>query len=386
MLKHDTIEIEIKQNYKHYEELGYPIKKELDAKKRIRVPRQKIIVKVSDLPDNSTYRVDLICDICGCEFTQRYADYTRIHKKSDLDCCGKQSCKSKKMILTKLEKYGTLNPVEISKINGTNVGRNPKYGIEDIVDMACIKNYTIVSDLPNRIVCKDHIKLRCNKHCVEFSIPIYNLMNEDVHNCKLCASESISVIKSQSTIEDVSKICNEKDYTLLTNHINNCDDSVYYICNKHPEYGIQKTSLFGLKNYKNNCKLCHQPRGENHHNWHGGIANDRERDNDSFEYKRWRTSVFKRDNYTCQCCGAIGKINAHHVMNYSSNEELRYVTQNGITLCEECHLNCYEDSFHKIYGTRNNTIEQLQEYFDYKRDKLHLPHIDILEEIINKSD
>ena len=49
-------------------------------------------------------------------------------------------------------------------------------------------------------------------------------------------------------------------------------------------------------------------------------------------------SVFKRDNFTCQKCGIVGReLNAHHIKPYAKYKELRYELSNGITLCEDCH-------------------------------------------------
>lgn len=104
-----------------------------------------------------------------------------------------------------------------------------------------------------------------------------------------------------------------------------------------------------------------------------------------FEYRRWVRDVFKRDNYTCQCCGEHGgTLNAHHINNYSSNPELRTDINNGISLCEECHLNSYPNSFHKIYGVYDNDLFQLQEFFDFKRKLLGLPLINIEKDILYK--
>jgi hypothetical protein len=90
----------------------------------------------------------------------------------------------------------------------------------------------------------------------------------------------------------------------------------------------------------------------------------------SIEYKNWRLEVFKRDNYTCQCCGDNkgGNLAAHHYENFSSNEDLRLEVDNGITLCDLCHNPNKYGSFHNLYGTHNNTKEQLEEYI--KRYKL----------------
>lgn len=62
------------------------------------------------------------------------------------------------------------------------------------------------------------------------------------------------------------------------------------------------------------------------------------RDVSSYQYKEWRTSVYKRDSYTCQSCGCVGvKLNAHHIVRWVDDESKRYDIDNGITLCVACH-------------------------------------------------
>lgn len=58
----------------------------------------------------------------------------------------------------------------------------------------------------------------------------------------------------------------------------------------------------------------------------------------TLEYKTWRTSVFERDEFTCQDCGArSGELNAHHIKKFKIYPELRYTLKNGVTLCVLCH-------------------------------------------------
>jgi 5-methylcytosine-specific restriction endonuclease McrA len=113
---------------------------------------------------------------------------------------------------------------------------------------------------------------------------------------------------------------------------------------------------------KNNSK-------ENHYNWQGGITSENQSIRSSFDYKQWRISIFERDNYICQCCGddTGGNLQAHHKYNFAEYPELRFDTNNGITLCDKCHDFRNICSFHNIYGTRNNTPDQLEQYIkDYK--------------------
>ena len=102
---------------------------------------------------------------------------------------------------------------------------------------------------------------------------------------------------------------------------------------------LKKESFNGVK----------RPQKEEHGNWKGGISGERYSYMQSAEYKKWRSSVFERDNYTCQKCGQVGyKLNAHHIKSYSGNEDKRTDTDNGITLCKDCHI-----QFHNEYGRKN---------------------------------
>lgn len=115
--------------------------------------------------------------------------------------------------------------------------------------------------------------------------------------------------------------------------------------------------------------------GENSPSYNPNMTNeDRIIQRKTNEYYLWRKSVYEKDNYTCQCCGDDkgGNLNAHHLVNYMENEELRTDIDNGITLCKTCHK-----TFHDTYGYRNNTKEQINEYLEKCKSNL--------EEIMKKS-
>lgn len=359
------------QNYKHYENKGYFVNRIYDIKNRPSVPEQYIDVNWEDIPHSSKEKILLKCDICGKIFERKILDYYHSHKSNDIDTCCKK-CQYIKSNKTKIEKYGTTNPAEIAKqING-NIGRSLKYGRQDIEDMCKNKDYKIFKKNNDvRYTVKSKIKLFCTIHNCEFETSVECLMNKNRTNCPMCNGEKISKRQSKSTIEEVKKICDEKGYTLLTDHISNCDDRIEYICNKHKDYGAQKTSLYGLRKYSNNCRMCRIPKNENHWHWNGGISSDRDRIKNTPQYKKWIKDVFERDDYTCQCCGKKGTyLEAHHLYNFSEYPELRMDVDNGITLCHECHSISVPTSFHGVYTQFHNTPEQLFEYIEnYKMKK-----------------
>lgn len=108
------------------------------------------------------------------------------------------------------------------------------------------------------------------------------------------------------------------------------------------------------------------PRGIKHHNYNSNLTEeDRLKEkgrNKTTEYIMWKTNVFQRDNYTCQIIGDKGNydIVAHHLQGWHWYKEGRYDVNNGITLSKEIH-----NIFHMIYGIRNNTKEQFNEFLKY---------------------
>ena len=79
--------------------------------------------------------------------------------------------------------------------------------------------------------------------------------------------------------------------------------------------------------------------GKDGTNWKGGITPEHQKIRQSPEYVSWRTKVFIRDNFTCKECGngQGGNLEAHHKKQFSIHPKLRFVVNNGITLCKKCH-------------------------------------------------
>lgn len=105
-------------------------------------------------------------------------------------------------------------------------------------------------------------------------------------------------------------------------------------------------------------KMSESHKGNKSHFWKGGISKEQFRARASMDYKFWHKMVLERDRWTCQKYGTKGgKIEVHHIQNFSEYPELRFAVSNGITLSEKAHK-----EFHKKYGMKNNTKEQLIEF------------------------
>jgi len=100
--------------------------------------------------------------------------------------------------------------------------------------------------------------------------------------------------------------------------------------------------------------------GKNACGWKGGLTSkhNKLRNSCAIELRLWREAVLARDNWICQKCKVKNyRLCSHHIQNFIQFSELRFAIDNGITFCKNCHK-----LFHKKYGRRNNTKEQIKDF------------------------
>lgn len=118
-------------------------------------------------------------------------------------------------------------------------------------------------------------------------------------------------------------------------------------------------SKYGETSHMKTEKYKEMFSGENSPVWKGGVHDERW-DRLQPKYKSWRFRVFERDNFICQKCLVHPQyLEAHHILNWKDNIDLRYEVDNGISFCQDCHI-----EFHRIYGKINNNFEQLTEFLE----------------------
>lgn len=213
---------------------------------------------------------------------------------------------------------------------------NKSSKLRDIICAECgktFKNYTSPSEMK-----KNHL---CSKECLY------------VHNKKIRAIFSKAHrfdVVCPCGVKFSSKICENQKYC--------CRDCwrKYQPKRVYSEYTrkLISDSRLGEKNANYGKprskeikeRIADAMRGEKSHLWKGGRTKITQLIRCSHEYIKWRKSVYNRDKYTCQdCFKKGGRIHAHHIKPFSKYPELRFVLENGRTLCLSCHNKLHNNVF-----------------------------------------
>lgn len=211
----------------------------------------------------------------------------------------------------------------------------------------CCNCHKEIYKSPNAM--KTHKKHFCSKKCqYEFS---KTLIGENAvayknklryYICKYCHKEFSSYIDNRVYC---SYGCESNGYKVQQISLT-CDN-----CNKTYDILPSSVKWHNIREYKKNfcCKNCSYEyySGKNH----PFCIDDRSKLKDSNktirwgkDMNRWRKAIFERDGYCCQIChdysrkGHSVEINAHHIKSFVDYPEERFNIENGITLCNSCHI------------------------------------------------
>lgn len=139
-----------------------------------------------------------------------------------------------------------------------------------------------------------------------------------------------------------SKMPNKEEIRQRIKATKKANPTKYWTGKKHTEEEKKKIS----QTKRDSSKTV---RGASHHNWKGGITSEQGKIRGSLQYVIWRNDVYKRDGWSCRVCKKKclkGNIVAHHIKEFADFPELRFITENGLTLCRKCHL-----EIHRTYMT-----------------------------------
>ena len=156
-------------------------------------------------------------------------------------------------------------------------------------------------------------------------------------------------------LEEVNAILNPRGFKIVGEYTGVGNRHKVY-CSKHNE--VHETAISNiLYNNKAGIWCCRQAffTGPSSPHYNKNLTQEeRESNRSRKDYSKWkalRKKIYERDWYTCQSCLSIGgRLNAHHIFNWSNNKGYRLDPCNLITLCENCHK-----EFHSLYGYKNTT-------------------------------
>jgi hypothetical protein len=152
------VEVELTNNIKYYEDLGYNIPRYLNDRNQLKVKNgTTLVVNIKDLPLNSHALVDIECDYCKITHTISYKSYNNRHKDIiNKDCCG--NCISKKSIESNLLIYGVRSTMQIPEVSN-QIKLNYDYIKKRFEERGYILISTeyIHNTLPLQFICKKHI-------------------------------------------------------------------------------------------------------------------------------------------------------------------------------------------------------------------------------------
>lgn len=109
-------------------------------------------------------------------------------------------------------------------------------------------------------------------------------------------------------------------------------------------------------------KLAERNRGENNHNWKGGITDEKHKLSSSSEFLKIKS--YNRTLFRCIHCDSAEKIVVHHIIAYSKDPSKFLDPNNIVPMCEKCHR-----EYHHLYGFKGGEKE-FNEYLQRPIDPL----------------
>lgn len=220
------------------------------------------------------------------------------------------------------------------------IGAKKKNSYEDIKKVFEENNCKLIS----KTYINNNEKLKYIAQCGHTNEVSYGKFQSGVG--RVCNKCSKSIVYKYDYVREVFE--NKGCYLLEEEYIN-CKTPMEYIALCGHESYITLDCFMNSTSATKKCKDCHKIK-------YHEITEER----DMKAMKLWVKNIYERDNYECKKCGQHGgKLNAHHINGYNTDKENRLNIDNGITLCEQCHID-----FHRKYGYGLNTKEQFNKWID----------------------
>lgn len=194
--------------------------------------RDKLMVKIKDLPCGSHVKIPVVCDYCGNEFYSTKLSLNRSDNNCVHACC---NCKSKKMAKTKI-------------IN------NADKQIQKALKISKEKGYILLTTIDDYKGAEGVVRYICPKHGECESI-LENFIHG--HGCKLCRIEYTSNLQRNTydKIKQVVESINNNRLISIDYYKNSCNSKLNILCGACGK-NIFTTSFTSYKHSTQRCLYC----------------------------------------------------------------------------------------------------------------------------------
>ena len=304
----------------------------------------EFLCDVKDISHGSCVLIKVKCDFCDSVSTIPYRQYCKL--KSDKYCC--PNCLSHKKKARDNE--GNLTFIEIPYRN-----RNWLY-----------EEYIVKNRMSYDIAKECGINVRTLREWI--AMLDLNIKKEKRHSIDKEILHSLYEVEHKTT-EEIGEMFGLSGNTVLR-LLNEYQIPIPDRSELMRRYFYEKGGVEKFREYANNIDYRINTSCRQHNispdEFEGFSATESHMIRNSSQYIEWRTKVFERDNFICQKCGRRGgDLEAHHLYPFAEYPRKRFLIDNGVTLCSECHSPKYKNSFHALYGVHNNTPEQ---YYDFLKN------------------
>ena len=148
--------------------------------------------------------------------------------------------------------YKTLNDI-ISNKNPSKFNPHNPYSIDNIKLFLKLSNLELqLLDIKYK---NSNYKMLWKCECGKEFFTSWNCVLNGKKYCNFCAKSKRFDNFKDYTLE-IKKMCEERDYTLLSSYIHRSTDKFEYICNKHKSSGIKTATYDSMLNLHKGCSEC----------------------------------------------------------------------------------------------------------------------------------
>lgn len=246
MLLDEFVEIKVtRDNARYLMELGYDVEYELDSRGRKRFRKGNVVnVKIKDLQDTWSVKVNVLCDFCKRPYKISYNKY--IQNNKNVEKCACKNCVHLKQKEMNMNKYGK------PSFNGKNYTIDDIKGIFDSLDFTLVSTEYVNAHTPLNYICNKH------KDKGIQTVTLNNLKRsiKNGHNsCTYCSYEHRQDAQKKN-FDEIKKFFKERHCTLLSTEDDyiNAKSVLFYQCDYHPDI-VQKTTWMTFR-VSGGCSLC----------------------------------------------------------------------------------------------------------------------------------